>query len=244
MAQDAGSKNSFNAENLKEKELDRLERRRKSSREWYHRNKEKCKEYKIKYIEENKEEIRKKARESAKQRRSENPEKYREYKREYYAKNKKKCRLAAKKYRENNRDKVLEYLKEYHKKNRDRESEYSRKRNKEYRENNPNARISGNLRASMRQALLNKSADKLGSFKEMTGCTPKELKTYLETLFSDGMSWDNYGVHGWHIDHIRPCASFDLTKKDQQKKCFNYKNLQPLWARENLKKGASLEWQE
>ena len=48
------------------------------------------------------------------------------------------------------------------------------------------------------------------------------------------MSWDNYG--DWHIDHIIPCAAFDLTDIEQQKKCFNYKNLQPLWAEENLKK--------
>jgi desulfoferrodoxin (superoxide reductase-like protein) len=56
----------------------------------------------------------------------------------------------------------------------------------------------------------------------------------LEKQFKLGMNWDNYGRSGWHIDHIKPCASFDLTKKEEQLKCFHYTNLQPLWARENL----------
>ena len=56
------------------------------------------------------------------------------------------------------------------------------------------------------------------------------------------MSWDNYGTHGWHIDHIRPCASFDLSDEEQQKICFHYTNLQPLWAEDNLKK--SKKWEE
>lgn len=52
------------------------------------------------------------------------------------------------------------------------------------------------------------------------------------------MSWDNYGLRGWHIDHIRPVASFDLTDEKQLYECFNYKNTQPLWAEDNLKKGS------
>lgn len=52
------------------------------------------------------------------------------------------------------------------------------------------------------------------------------------------MTWENYGFYTWHIDHIRPCASFDLSDPEQQKICFNYKNMQPLWAHENLSKHA------
>ena len=55
------------------------------------------------------------------------------------------------------------------------------------------------------------------------------------------MSWDNYGIHGWHIDHIRPCASFDLTDPEQQRQCFHYPNLQPLWAFDNLSKNDGWE---
>ena len=53
------------------------------------------------------------------------------------------------------------------------------------------------------------------------------------------MSWDNYG--DWHIDHIRPCCSFDLSKIEEQEKCFHYSNLQPLWAEENMTKGGKYD---
>ena len=61
---------------------------------------------------------------------------------------------------------------------------------------------------------------------------------YLQGKFKEGMHWNNLGK--WHIDHIRPCASFDLTDPEQQKQCFHYTNLQPLWAAENIRKGAKV----
>jgi len=70
---------------------------------------------------------------------------------------------------------------------------------------------------------------------KLVGCSIDFLKQHLENKFKPGMSWKNYGK--WHIDHIRPCASFDLRKPAEQKKCFHYSNLQPLWAKENLVKG-------
>lgn len=70
----------------------------------------------------------------------------------------------------------------------------------------------------------------------LLGCSIFNLRKHLEFMFRPGMSWSNYGE--WHIDHIRPCANFDLTKPKQQKECFHYTNLQPLWASENLSKGA------
>lgn len=51
------------------------------------------------------------------------------------------------------------------------------------------------------------------------------------------MNWGNHGLEGWHIDHIIPCNAFDLSDESQQKKCFHFSNLQPLWAFENLSKG-------
>jgi hypothetical protein len=62
------------------------------------------------------------------------------------------------------------------------------------------------------------------------------LIKHLESHFTEGMNWDNYGVYGWHMDHIIPCAAFDLTKPEDQSKCFHYTNLQPLWAKDNLSK--------
>ena len=93
------------------------------------------------------------------------------------------------------------------------------------------------LKASLRSRLYNfvKGKNKKSSF-EYVGCSIDKLKKHLSSQFTEGMSWENYGE--WHIDHIRPCASFDLTKEEEKYKCFNYSNLQPLWAKDNLKKGA------
>ena len=72
----------------------------------------------------------------------------------------------------------------------------------------------------------------------LCGCSIPELMLHLQSKFQEGMHWNNYGK--WHIDHIRPCASFDLTDPEQQKQCFHYTNLQPLWAAENIRKGAKV----
>ena len=71
----------------------------------------------------------------------------------------------------------------------------------------------------------------------MLGYSADDLKTHLETQFADGMSWDN--MSEWHIDHIRPVASFnfDSTEHPDFKKCWALNNLQPLWAKDNLRKG-------
>jgi hypothetical protein len=68
------------------------------------------------------------------------------------------------------------------------------------------------------------------------GCTIKEFKKYIENKFQPGMNWKNHGVHGWHFDHIRPVASFDLTLSSEKEKCNHFTNFQPLWASENIKK--------
>jgi hypothetical protein len=75
---------------------------------------------------------------------------------------------------------------------------------------------------------------------ELTGVTLPELRRHLAEQFKPGMTWENYGIDGWHIDHKRPCASFNLADPEQQKVCFHYTNLQPLWAAENMAKGAHL----
>lgn len=91
-----------------------------------------------------------------------------------------------------------------------------------------NNKLIRNLRNRINSSLM--GLEKSKPTKELLGCTIDFLKEYLEFKFTKGMTWGNRGIHGWHIDHIRPCTSFDLSDPEQQKLCFNYTNLQPLWA--------------
>ncbi|MEN6491809.1 MAG: hypothetical protein ABFC85_07435 [Rectinema sp.] len=97
-------------------------------------------------------------------------------------------------------------------------------------------RMRSNLRTRINGAIRIRA--KSGHSIELLGCSIAQLMMHLESQFKNGMSWENWGRGGWHIDHIRPCASFDLAVPAQQRQCFHYSNLQPLWARENISKGA------
>jgi len=99
-------------------------------------------------------------------------------------------------------------------------------------------RMVNNLRRRLGNALQGRS--KSASTLELLGCSPDECYRHLERQFVEGMSWDNRDE--WHIDHIRPIASFDLSIEAEQRSCFHYSNLQPLWAADNLSKGAKLVW--
>jgi hypothetical protein len=105
-----------------------------------------------------------------------------------------------------------------------------------YREKNPIQKLVDSQRSRLRKAI--KQVKKSDKTMNLIGCSAIELKDYLESLFTDGMNWDNYGYRGWHVDHIRPCASFDLSDPEQQEECFHYTNLQPLWAKDNYAKGS------
>lgn len=131
-----------------------------------------------------------------------------------------------------------EYKENHLKKKRDRSNseEYKQKariQRKKWLET-PTNRIAKNMRDRMRSAL--RGLSKKESTLNMTGISFEELKNYFESKFTIGMTWDNYG-NGWHIDHIIPCNFFDFTKEEHQQICFYYKNLQPMWAKENISKG-------
>lgn len=102
---------------------------------------------------------------------------------------------------------------------------------------NSNLRIAHNLRTRIRKAL--KLEIKSANTIELLGCPIQDLTKHLESKFTEGMTWENYGK--WHIDHIRPCASFNLEDPEEQKRCFHWTNLQPLWARDNIVKGSRVE---
>lgn len=100
----------------------------------------------------------------------------------------------------------------------------------------PQNKISQNLRGRIRSAIKAQNTDKNNSMKYYLNINIDGFKKYLEEKFIDGMSWDNYGKNGWHIDHIIPCSFFDLTIEENKQICFNYKNMQPLWELENITK--------
>jgi len=100
-------------------------------------------------------------------------------------------------------------------------------------QDDPTYKLISYARSSVRRVL--KFIKKSSKTTELMGCSPAELKIHLEKQFDNKMTWENYGPY-WHVDHIKPCASFDLSKPEEQRKCFHYTNLRPLEAKENLKK--------
>lgn len=109
---------------------------------------------------------------------------------------------------------------------------------RDYNRNRIHIDICFKIKKRLRIRLLGaiKGNYKNGSAIRDLGCTIPELKSYLEGKFIKGMSWSNHGLHGWHIDHIKPLSSFDFNDRNQFLEACNYKNLQPLWAKDNLQK--------
>ena len=101
-------------------------------------------------------------------------------------------------------------------------------------------RMLSNLRARLNRAVRNQY--KSGSAVRDLGCSISEFRVYLEGKFLSGMSWDNWGkgLGKWNIDHLVPISSVDLTQRDQLLKVCHFSNLQPLWAIDNLRKGAHI----
>jgi len=100
---------------------------------------------------------------------------------------------------------------------------------------NPEFRIVKNFRSRVRVALMG-IIKKSDTTENLLGCSFSDFKLYIETQFKDGMTWDNYGKVGWHIDHKIPVSWFNLENPNCQKLAFNFKNHQPLWWEDNLKK--------
>lgn len=156
-----------------------------------------------------------------------NSSRKKEYYKEWSEKNKDKNKIRRKNYYEDNKDAISEKHKKWYQDTKLERNKYYQKR----RTDNINVKIKENCSRRIRSAIKSAKTDKT---LDLIGCSIGFLKSYLEDKFQDGMSWDNYGE--WHIDHIKPCSSFDLSDVDQQKLCFNYLNLQPLWAIDNIKK--------
>ena len=182
-----------------------------------------------------------------------NKEKIANRKKKYYILNKNLIKNNEKKYRDNNKESIKLRKKNYYLKNkeqiyekrkfylfnnREKTREYFKNWKKNKRLNDINFRILDSLRSRLNQVL--RKNKKTNNTIDLVGCNLDYLKKYLESKFKSWMTWDNYGFYGWHIDHIKPCSSFDLKCPVQQLACFHYSNLQPLEAFENMRKGSKL----
>lgn len=216
------------------------EAKREYDRLWYLRNKEKVKEaanrryqtnkeavlaYQKQYYELKKDEIC----ERVKRYNNSHPEVHRAADKRYRSRNEEK-------ERNRNRNRYdIEKGRTWRNKNRDHFNEYFRER---YMKNVQHA-ICVRLRTRLRRMLKIQSGTKFAPMLDLIGCSLPELLRHLEQNFLPGMSWENRKL--WHVDHIRPCASFELTDPEQQRQCFHWSNLQPLWATDNIRKGKRYE---
>ena len=178
-----------------------------------------------------------------------NKKKIRAKQAKWYEENKEKHLAKNKQYYEANRERQLEYRKEYRKKNADKIRQYrhdertkqrANELSREKYHNNIAYRLSKRVSNEVWKGLNRTGTSKAGGRTwNHLPYNPEELKQHVESLFQEGMSWENYGE--WHVDHRKPCSSFDLVEEDEQRKCFHYTNLQPMWAIENLSKWASFD---
>jgi hypothetical protein len=160
---------------------------------------------------------------------------YNSHKEQYFQYGKKKGRVEYQRdYRINHKESSSEYSREYRNKNR---ITLNAKRLTK-KKTNINFMLAGTLRNEIYNAV--KKSKKIYKMKEVLGCTLDFLKQHIESQFTEGMTWENHGRFGWHIDHVLPCKSFDLSDSEQQKRCFNWSNLQPLWWYDNISKGAKI----
>lgn len=105
-----------------------------------------------------------------------------------------------------------------------------------YKARHPETNLQNALRNRILLALKSQGIRKNKRTIEMIGCSIEELRKHLELKFLKGMTWENRGYWGWHIDHIKPISLFDLNDIEQQKTAFHYTNLQPLWMKDNFSK--------
>lgn len=181
---------------------------------FYNRNKDKVKAYKKEYSKKNRSVL------SAKNKIYKSKPEVRE-----------RINLLAREDNKKNQDKIIERRR----KNRVKRNVFMKKYNANMAKTNPAFNITCRLRARI-YAVLNGKVKKTTT-TELLGCTIEQFKIYFESLFTEGMTWEVYLTGRIHIDHIVACKHFDLTNIEEQRKCFHYKNLQPLWAVDNLKKG-------
>ncbi len=215
---------TYNKEYQKQYRLRNKDTKKKYNKQYNLEHKDTIKQYKIR----NKNKIR----EQNRQYKIKNRDKVKDF----YIKNKDKIKEHVKQYKLQNRDIIRGKNKKYRLQNIKKINTYHRKYRKIRRENDLGFKLRHYLSTRIWFVLKKQKKSKSKSTMDLVGCSLDYLKDYLESQLDDEMSWSNYGI--WHIDHMIPCSHFDLTKEEEQRKCFHYSNLQPLWACDNFSKGA------
>jgi hypothetical protein len=157
----------------------------------------------------------------------------------FLAKSKEKEKIRKKRYRDKNRE-ILNQKARLSIKKKPSPEKIKEYKKKEYEKikANPLKKHIHYLRVRMNDCLKNK---KQFSVNDVICYNHEEFLNHITSLFTEGMSWENYGKKGWHIDHIRPLASFNLENIEDVKRAFSLQNLQPLWSSENCSKGSLYE---
>jgi len=161
-------------------------------------------------------------------------ETHKEERAQYLKANREKIRKQASEYYHNHyKDKKREYNKQYRQLHKEKRRQFDKK----YFQI-PKNRISHMVSKSINKCLIN---GKQGyHWESLVNYSLSDLMNYLESSFKGGMTWNNYGKYGWHIDHIIPIAlwKFDKPTDSEFKQCWALCNLQPLWAEDNCSKGS------
>jgi hypothetical protein len=235
------------------------EKRREYSKQYRKDNPEKVSEANKKYSESNKEYLKKLKKEYRKRNKEKISEYNKEYReknieyslrrsREYYNENKESVSKQRKEYYKKNREKLIQYTKDYYKENREaiieKQKVYYQENKEDYKikaRERYNTNTNRRLAYFMRRCVKNSIIYKTSSTFQYLDYKPEDLKKHLESQFEPGMSWENYGVHGWHVDHIIP-IDYYLKNGITDPAIINaLDNLRPLWASENLSKGAKYD---
>jgi DNA-binding XRE family transcriptional regulator len=141
---------------------------------------------------------------------------------------------SVKEWKIRNKEYVREYQRQYRILTKEHRLAYKSAYTAEKRKVDPQINLRHNICRKLRRSIFER---RLAGVIEDIGCTSTELIKYIESKWQEGMSWENYGKTGWHLDHIKPLGAFDLTDKAQFQEASYYTNIQPLWAWENALKG-------
>ena len=170
-----------------------------------------------------------------------NSNKGKETQKKYFSANKNEIYARRKEWIEETKPKRKQVQEKYYQKNRKRINAKARERQNKRTQNDTEFVLSRLVRRRIYMGVKRHNVKKWEKSINLLGCTYTELRKHLESQFKLGMTWDNLGRGGWHIDHIIPLNCFNLNKPSHQKVCFNWQNLQPLWEKDNILKSDKLD---